>query len=82
MVRTQIQLSEEQSRRLRASDARQGISVAELIRRGVDAVLDRESARSGEELARKAIQAAGRFHSSHSDVSRRHDDYLSEAYGW
>ena len=81
MVRTQIQLTEEQSRRLKASAARQGISVSELIRRGVDAALGQESALSGEQLASRAIQAAGRFRSSRSDVSRRHDDYLGEAYG-
>jgi hypothetical protein len=81
MVRTQIQLTEEQSRRLKASAARQKISVAELIRRGVDLALGQESALSGEELVRRAIRAAGRFHSARSDVSRRHDDYLDEAYG-
>jgi hypothetical protein len=42
--------------------------------------LGQEFALSGEELVRRAIQAAGRFHSSRSDVSRRHDDYLDEAY--
>ncbi len=81
MVRTQIQLTEEQSNRLKVSAARQKISVAELIRKGVDMALAQESGFSGEEVVRRAIQAAGRFHSSRSDVSRRHDDYLSEAYG-
>jgi predicted DNA-binding protein len=80
MVRTQIQLTEEQSRRLKASAARQGISVAELIRRGIEAALGKESALSEEELSRRAIQAAGKFHSGRSDVSRRHDEYLGEAY--
>ncbi len=80
MVRTQIQLTEEQSRRLKAVAARQGISVAELIRRGVDLALAQEAAPSTEELYQRAIQAAGRFHSSRSDVSRRHDEYLDEAF--
>ena len=40
MVRTQIQLTEEQARRLRAMSAEQGVSMAELIRRSVDALLN------------------------------------------
>jgi hypothetical protein len=80
MVRTQIQLTESQSRRLKEAAARQGISVAELIRRGVDIALKQESAPSTEELYRRGIQAAGRFHSSQSDVSRRHDEFLDEAF--
>jgi hypothetical protein len=76
MVRFQIQLTEEQSRRLKAAAARQGVSVAELVRRGVDAALARESAPPIEELYRRAIQAAGRFHSSRRDVSRKHNELV------
>jgi hypothetical protein len=81
MVRTQIQLTESQSKRLKEAAARKGISVAELIRRGVEIALEQESAPSTEELYRRAIQAAGRFRSSKRDVSRRHDEYLGEAFG-
>ena len=42
MVRTQIQLTEEQARRLKALAAEQGVSMAELIRRSVDTVLNGE----------------------------------------
>jgi hypothetical protein len=80
MVRTQIQLTEEQSRRLKAAAAPQGISVAELVRRGVDAALAQEWAPPIEELCRRAIQAAGRFRASRRDVSRKHDAYLGEAF--
>jgi hypothetical protein len=80
MVRTQIQLTEEQSRRLKAAAARQGISVAELVRRGVDAALAQELAPPIEELCRRAIQAAGRFRSSRRDVCRKHDAYLGEPF--
>jgi hypothetical protein len=80
MVRTQIQLTKEQSRRLKAAAARKGVSVTELVRRGVDAVLAQESAPSIEELYRRAKQAAGRFRSSRRDVSRKHDKYLGEAF--
>ena len=80
MVRTQIQLTEEQSERLKAAAGRRKVSVAELIRQGVEAVLERETAPSRGELFRRAIDAAGSFRSSRHDVSRRHDDYLAKSH--
>jgi len=80
MIRTQIQLTEEQSARLKAAAARRGVSVAELIRQSVEALLSRSDERSPEELRRRAAQAAGRHRSGVRDVSVRHDDYLNEAY--
>ena len=78
MVRTQIQLTEDQSRRLKTASARRGISVAELIRQAVDAGLSRENDRSPDELYERALKAAGRFRSGKRDISRRHDEYLAE----
>ena len=80
MIRTQIQLTEEQSRRLKAAAARKGISVAELIRQGIDASLEKEASPSRDELAARALNAAGRFGSSRHDVARRHDHYLGESF--
>ncbi len=80
MVRTQIQLTEDQSRRLKATAARKRTSVAELIRQGVETVLEREMEPSSEEVVRRAIRAAGSFRSSRHDVALHHDDYLDQAY--
>lgn len=80
MIRTQIQLTEEQSARLKAAAARRGVSVAELIRQSVDALLSRSAERSLDDLYRRASQAAGRHRSGWRDVSVRHDEYLSGAY--
>lgn len=45
MVRTQVQLTAEQVRALRRMAAREGVSVAELIRRSVDAWIRRHGRR-------------------------------------
>ncbi len=79
MVRTQIQLTEEQAAKLKKMAADRHVSLAELIRQGVDVVL-RSGAVSEEEKRERAIAAAGRFRSGKHDVSSRHDEYLAEAY--
>ena len=78
MIRTQIQLTEEQLRRLRALAAARGTSVAELIRQSVDAVAQSRGVTTHTRRQR-AIAAAGRFHSGQRDVSADHDRYLAEA---
>lgn len=80
MVRTQIQLTEEQARRLKAMAAEQGESMAALIRRGVDALLAAEPPTCTAERKRRAVEAAGRFRSGLTDVARNHDRYLAEFY--
>ncbi len=80
MVRTQIQLTEEQSRRLKALASSRGVSRAELIRQGLETLLASSVERSPEEPYKKAREAAGRHHSGLHDVSRRHDEYLAEDF--
>lgn len=81
MVRTQIQLTEEQFAGLKALAAAKGVSMAELIRQGVDLVLKlNPTVEAGRgERVRRAIEAAGRFRSGLSDLSTNHDKYLAEA---
>jgi hypothetical protein len=80
MIRTQIQLTEEQASALKTLAATRRTSVAELIRQGVSQMLRRAVGISPAEVRRRAIAAAGRFQSGATDVSTRHDDYLAEAY--
>ena len=81
MVRMQIQLTEEQSRALKLISARQGQSVAELVRQGVDVLIRSQGVIDAEERRRRAIAAAGRFRSGQADLSVEHDGYLAEVYG-
>lgn len=81
MVRTQIQLTDEQSHELKRLAAERRTSVAELIRQATEGLL-RDSAKiSGADRRQRALAAAGHFRSGNQDLSARHDDYLAEAYG-
>ncbi len=79
MVRTQIQLTKAQARALRAEAVRQGRSMADLIRDGVDLLLGSGGV-SLEERKRRALAVSGKFHSGLKDVARNHDRYLAEAF--
>ena len=80
MVRTQIQLTEEQYQRLKKVASRKGVSVAEIIRRSVDNTLESELLPDVDELRARARAVFGAYQDSRSDVSENHDRYLSEAY--
>lgn len=81
MLRTQVQLTEAQHRRLRALARREGVSIAELVRRGVDRLLDNE-APDRRLLYARAAELVGALADSDAatDLAARHDDYLDEAY--
>ena len=80
MVRTQVQLTDQQAEALRRRSKRENVSVAELVRQAID-VFTRTEPPSDQELRKRAIQAAGRFASGVHDTSSHHDDALSEAFG-
>ena len=76
MVRTQIQLTDEQARALRRAASDRGISMAAVIRELVDdALAFEQQARVG-----RALGALGRFRSGVSHVSAEHDRELEDAY--
>ena len=81
MVIRQIELTEEEDRRLEEVASRQGRSVSELLRERVDAVLREEKAEvPREELKRRALAALGRFDSGLPDLATNHDRYLEEDF--
>ena len=79
MIRTQIQMEDDQIEWLRAEARARGVSVSQLIREGV-ALFRAKEERLPEEKKKRALAAVGRFSSDVSDVSERHDDYLAEAF--
>jgi len=80
MIRTQIQLSEKQAKALKNLAARRNVSVAELIRQAVDEQLRAAGDIDPDEKKRRALSAAGRFHSGLNDLSAEHDHYLADAF--
>ena len=81
MLRTQVQLTDNQLKALRRASNATGKSVAELIRQGVDHYLAERSEVTREERIERAIRVAGRFSSGRSDVSAKHNERLAEAFG-
>jgi hypothetical protein len=81
MVRTQILLTAEQAEALRELAAREGRSMADLVRTGVDALLRQRRGVGRDELKRRSLAALGRFDSGLPDVGTRHDDHLTGAFG-
>jgi len=80
MVKTHVQLTEQQASALRARAVAEGLSMAELIRRSVDAFLRSRAPLSRGEKKRRALAAVGRFRSAEGDLSVNHDRYLAEAF--
>jgi hypothetical protein len=78
MIRTQIQITAEQVRALKRLAAREGKSMAELIRLSVDSMLRSGRMIDYNALRRKAIAASGKLKGP-KDLSENHDDYLAEA---
>jgi hypothetical protein len=80
MVRTQIQLTEEQAEALQRIARARGCSQAELVRQGVDFIIGQDPTVSPRELRDRAAAISGQFRSGRKDISRRHDDHLAEAF--
>ena len=80
MVRTQIQLTEDQSKALKKIAQSRHLSVAEIIRKAVDTVIKSNTVVNAEERHKRAMEIVGKFSSGKRDVSKKHDLYLTEVY--
>jgi Arc/MetJ-type ribon-helix-helix transcriptional regulator len=77
VVRTIVQLPEEQAAALERAARRRGVSRAAVVREALAELLGPEQATEDEALKR-ALAAAGCFNSGVPDMAERHDDYTFE----
>lgn len=79
MVRTQVYLTPSQHKALKKEAAREGVSMTEMLRRLIDAHLQR---RRGVATFRKeaVMSFIGLGSSGRSDTAERHDEVLDEAF--
>jgi hypothetical protein len=79
MIRTQVQLTERQVQALKKIAASRRVSVARLLRQAVDAMIESSPLADPEERYKSAMDVVGKFGSGKRDISKKHDDYLSDA---
>jgi len=79
MIRTQIQLTEEQARRLKRMAAAQGRSIADLVREGVDRLAGDDVASGRRDRMKRVARSFGRFRSGRKDLASRHDAHFADA---
>jgi len=77
MIRTQVQLTEEQARALKREAAQRGVSIAEIIRQALDQHL---SQTPSDARRQRAMRSIGGYRSGRRDVSDDHDAHLAEAF--
>ena len=79
-IRTQVQLTKEQVRALKARARGEERSMADLVRESVSEYLARRPERDRDVLLDRAHALTGQFRSGYSDVAENHDRHLDEAY--
>ena len=80
MIRTQIQLTEAQAESIRRMAGDKQLSMAEIIRQGVDMLLRAPLVPDHGSRVQRALAAAGRFRSGHTETSEAHDEVLAATY--
>ena len=79
MLRTQIQLSEEEAAAVKRLAHERSMSMAAVIREAVDQYVQRESGVSLDERWQRSLAAVGGLRSGRSDLSQAHDDEFAAA---
>jgi len=81
MVRTQIQLPEEQVAMLKEMAVAEHTSMAEIVRQSVDFFAKAKYGGGEEQRRKRAMAASGQFRSGVKDLAASHDSYLTEVFG-
>ena len=82
VIRTQIQLTEEQDRALEALAAAEDVSKAALVRRAVDLLLSQRGGADRAAQRARAFAAVGMVTGDGAPVSTEHDRFLADAYAY
>jgi hypothetical protein len=80
MIRTQIQLTEDQAQKLKELSRSSDQSVASLIRYAIDRFLSTGKPNRAMQY-RQALELAGKYQTPQSDIAVNHDRYLGESFG-
>ena len=79
MIRTQIQLSEEQSSQLKEMAHESDESMAAIIRKALDQFLLKQQP-NRRTLYRQALEIVGKYRAGFPDISMEHHSYLEEEF--
>ncbi len=80
MIRTQIQITDEQAAAAKRVAQDEGRSVADVIRESLDALLRARGVLDRATVKERALAAAGKFRSGHADLAASHDRHAAEAF--
>ncbi|MBC7074513.1 MAG: ribbon-helix-helix domain-containing protein [Syntrophomonadaceae bacterium] len=78
MVRTQVQLTEKQAALLKQLSLKEEVSIAELIRRAVDQLLEEYAQKEPQGRVERMLDVVGKFRSGLGDLAKHHDRYFAE----
>jgi hypothetical protein len=81
MIRTQIQLTEEQASKVKKMATSKGVPMAEVIRDAVEGLIRSDAQTVSKQRRKRALEIVGKFRSGKKDVSEKHDAYLDKAWG-
>lgn len=80
MIRTQIQLPEDQFRLLKEIALRKKVSMAEVIRQSIEVYIHNAGEPTLDDKYEQLLSVVGKYTSNITDLSTNHDDYLAEIY--
>lgn len=81
MLRTQVQFTEEQYRKIRSLAHRRGVSISQVVRESVERHLDAETY-DADALYARVAEVVGKYddREGREDLSSNHDEFLDETY--
>jgi hypothetical protein len=80
VIRTQVQLTDEQVRALREIATTEGRSMADVVRDAVALLLRGRRSPDRAALKRRSLASIGRFRSGVPDLAAEHDRHLDDAF--